>query len=163
MLALPLGLGKLDRGVNVAGQLVAQRAKEAQPYSLSCNPDLTLDLLKLRLQGRVEFLFAGQVNSELPRRRRKRPRPAADAGLLPAFPFGTDFTEVEQRLIPALQTLKSAAPVQFATLLMRGLSSRSDQRDCLDPMGLANPKNPPDWLYAAFVRGALALLSEKAA
>ena len=57
----------LDRGVNVVGQLVAHRAEEApHPYSLSCNPDLTLDLLKLRRDGRVDFLFAGQTNSELP-------------------------------------------------------------------------------------------------
>ena len=57
----------LDRGVNVVGQLVAHRAEEtARPYSLSCNPDLTLDLLALRRQGRVDFLFAGQLNSELP-------------------------------------------------------------------------------------------------
>ena len=57
----------LDRGVNVVGQLVAHRAAAApRPYSLSCNPDLTLDLLALRRDGRVDFLFAGQVNSELP-------------------------------------------------------------------------------------------------
>ena len=36
------------------------------PFSLSCNPDLTLDLLALRREGRANFLFAGQVNSELP-------------------------------------------------------------------------------------------------
>jgi acyl-CoA hydrolase len=56
----------LDRGVNVVAQLVAHRADEARPYSLSCNPDLTLDLLKLRKDARADFLFAGQVNSELP-------------------------------------------------------------------------------------------------
>jgi acyl-CoA hydrolase len=57
----------LDRGVNVIGQLVARRAGEsAHPYSLSCNPDLTLDLLDLRRAGRVNFVFAGEVNSALP-------------------------------------------------------------------------------------------------
>ena len=57
----------LDRGVNVIGQLVAHRAEAGgQPYSLSCNPDLTLDLLALRRAGRVNFVFAGQLNSELP-------------------------------------------------------------------------------------------------
>src|ERR1700726_1639584 len=35
-------------------------------------------------------------------------KPARAAGLLPSFPFGTDFTEVEQRLIPALQILQEA-------------------------------------------------------
>ena len=33
-------------------------------------------------------------------------KPAADAGLLPSFPFGTDFTAVEQRLVPALEMLE---------------------------------------------------------
>ena len=35
-------------------------------------------------------------------------KPAREAGLLPSFPFGSDFTEVEQRLIPALQLLQDA-------------------------------------------------------
>ena len=36
----------LDRGVNVVAQLVAPRSAAADaPFSLSCNPDLTLDLL----------------------------------------------------------------------------------------------------------------------
>jgi acyl-CoA hydrolase len=53
----------LANGVNVVAQLVAERASE---YSLSSNPDLTIDLLKERQSGRVKFIFAGQVNSELP-------------------------------------------------------------------------------------------------
>ncbi len=57
----------LDRGVNVVAQLVAKRGEgSGARYSLSCNPDLTLDLLKLRAEGRVDFKFIGQVNSELP-------------------------------------------------------------------------------------------------
>jgi len=53
----------IARGVNVVGQLVARRGGR---YSLSCNPDLTLDLLEARRQGRAKFLLVGQVNSELP-------------------------------------------------------------------------------------------------
>jgi len=83
-------------------------------------------------------------------------RPAADAGLLPAFPFGTDFTEVEQRLIPALQTLSSASPGRLAVLLMHGLASRSAKnKDCLARLELAQPRNLSEWLYASLVRGAL--------
>jgi acyl-CoA hydrolase len=83
-------------------------------------------------------------------------KPAADAGLLPLFPFGTDFTAIEQRLIPALEALKSASPSQLAALLMRGLGVRSDCADCLDRLGLAKPKSVTEWFYAALVRGALA-------
>ncbi len=84
-------------------------------------------------------------------------RPAADAGLLPPFPFGTDFTDVEQRLIPALEKLKAASPRQLASLLTQGLMSRQEkQKDCLDRLALATPKGLSERLYAALVRGALA-------
>ena len=82
-------------------------------------------------------------------------KPAVDAGLLATFPFGTDFTEIERRLLPALQHLKSASLGQLATLLMRGLSTRMADQDCLDRLGLAHPRNSVEWLYAALVRGAM--------
>ena len=48
----------LDRGVNVVAPTGGARAGEApHPFSLSCNPDLTLDLLALRRDGRADFLF----------------------------------------------------------------------------------------------------------
>jgi acyl-CoA hydrolase len=57
----------LQRGVNVVGQLVAKRVRGgATCYSLSCNPDITLDLLAKRQSQEVDFVFVGQVNSELP-------------------------------------------------------------------------------------------------
>jgi len=74
---------------------------------------------------------------------------------LPAFPFGTDFTQVEQRLIPALQRLQAASPMQLAALALRGLGSRGDVTDCLDRLGLTRPKSVADRFYAALVRGAL--------
>jgi acyl-CoA hydrolase len=55
------------RGVNVAAQLVAKRGEgSAARYSLSCNTDVTLDVLKARARGDAKFLLVGQVNSELP-------------------------------------------------------------------------------------------------
>lgn len=53
----------LGVGVNVVGQLVA---RQGDRFSLSCNTDITLDLLRARAEGKVEFLLAGQVNTELP-------------------------------------------------------------------------------------------------
>ena len=82
-------------------------------------------------------------------------KPAADADLLPQFPFGTDFTEVEQKLIPALEHLKSASLGELATLLWRGLLSRADHADCIARMGLTTPKSITDRLYAGLIRGAL--------
>lgn len=53
----------LDRGVNVAAQLVARRGDR---YSLSCNPDITLDLLRERAAGRADFRLVAEVNDNLP-------------------------------------------------------------------------------------------------
>lgn len=88
-------------------------------------------------------------------------RPALDAGLLATFPFGTDFTETEQRLLPALQCLKSASRSQLARLLVAGMFSRDDHQACLDRLELARPRSLAEWLYGALVRGALTSLRQK--
>src|SRR5262249_28147140 len=55
----------LQRGVNVVAQLVAKEERDgATRYSLSCNPDITLDLLDARKSGEADFLFVAQVNSD---------------------------------------------------------------------------------------------------
>src|SRR6202167_1754560 len=57
----------LARGLNVATQLVAKRVVDgAARYSLSCNTDTTLDILRARAEGRASFKLVGEVNSELP-------------------------------------------------------------------------------------------------
>src|SRR5258708_17623313 len=57
----------LTRGLNVVTQLVAKRMVDgAARYSLSCNTDTTLDILRARAEGRAAFRLIGQVNSELP-------------------------------------------------------------------------------------------------
>src|ERR1700759_3778073 len=57
----------LATGLNVVPQLVAKRVVGGVPrYSLSCNTDTTLDVLRARSQGRASFKLIGQVNSELP-------------------------------------------------------------------------------------------------
>ena len=57
----------LARGLNVVTQLVAKRVVDGVArYSLSCNTDTTLDILRARGEGRASFKLVGQVNSELP-------------------------------------------------------------------------------------------------
>jgi hypothetical protein len=85
-------------------------------------------------------------------------KPARAAGLLPAFPFGSDFTEVEQRLIPALETLHDASrsPLALAGLLMKGLRpGDASAQPALARMGLDRPNTFSDRLYRALVNGAL--------
>ncbi len=86
--------------------------------------------------------------------------PARKAGLLPPFPFGSDFTEAEQRLIPALQVLQSAqaAPLTMAGLLWEGLARTPDDadRDCLARLGLEPSATWTERFYRALVSAALA-------
>src|SRR3979411_249568 len=57
----------LERGLNVVTQLVAKRLVDGVArYSLSCNTDTTLDILRGRAEGLASFKLVGQVNSELP-------------------------------------------------------------------------------------------------
>ena len=59
----------LNLGVNVVAQLVASRPESAGRYSLSSNPEITLDLLphfaKLRRKGKA-VAMVGEVNRNLP-------------------------------------------------------------------------------------------------
>ena len=86
-------------------------------------------------------------------------KPAREQGLLPAFPFGSDFTETEKRLIPALQLLTEAQkfPGQLAGLLWQGFSGRPDaaQQEGLSRLGLDRPSNWTERLYRALVSAAL--------
>jgi len=60
-------------------------------------------------------------------------KPFQQEGLLPDYPFGTDFTELEQGLIPVLQTLEQASKSSFSIIklavkgLLEGARSNSDQ------------------------------------
>jgi hypothetical protein len=87
-------------------------------------------------------------------------QPAREAGLLPSFPFGSDFTEVEQRLIPALQLLQAVqrAPAKLPGLLFEGLTRMPAPADeeCLARLGLDHPKTLAEWFYRALVNAALA-------
>ena len=102
-----------------------------------------------------DFELSKAVRNNTPDMIERALKPAADAGLLPLFPFGTDLTEVEQRLTPALQVLKAASPMQLARLLLSGFSAPADLAS-LDRLGLAKPASLKDRLYAALVKGALA-------
>jgi hypothetical protein len=79
---------------------------------------------------------------------------------LPPFPFGSDFTDVEQRLIPALQTLQEAqrSPPRLLGLLWQGITRHPDAADseCLARLGLDRPATLAERTYRALVSAALA-------
>ena len=87
-------------------------------------------------------------------------KPAREAGLLPSFPFGSDFTATEQRLIPALQLLRDAqrTPLRLPGLLWQGFTREADAADgeCLARLGLDRPATWAERAYRALVSAALA-------
>jgi hypothetical protein len=87
-------------------------------------------------------------------------KPARDAGLLPSFPFGSDFTDTERRLIPALQILQDAqrSPLRLPGLLWQGFARSPDAADseCLARLGLDKPATWSERAYRALVSAALA-------
>ncbi len=76
---------------------------------------------------------------------------------LSPFPFGTDFTPVEQRLLFALERLQQATPAALARLALSGLFHKptSDDRAALERMELDKPKSLSDRLYRTLVKAAL--------
>jgi hypothetical protein len=86
-------------------------------------------------------------------------KPAREADLLPSFPFGSDFTDVEMRLIPALQILQDAqrVPRRLPGLLWQGFVGAPDAADeqCLARLGLDKPATLAERGYRALVSAAL--------
>lgn len=76
----------IRQGVNLILQLVSPLEAESdggacsatQRYSLSCNPDISADLLDRRRSGEMPIISVGQVNSALPFMRGEADRPASD-------------------------------------------------------------------------------------
>ena len=87
-------------------------------------------------------------------------KPAREAGLLPSFPFGCDFTAAEQRLLPALLILQDAqsSPQRLLVLLWQGLTRHPDAADheCLTRLGLDRPATFSERGWRALVSAALA-------
>jgi acyl-CoA hydrolase len=95
-----------------------------------------------------------------PERIRKALKPARDAGILPAFPFGTDFTESEQQLLPALEILKQTSHSKTAllNLFINGLiykNAVSIEKKCLERMQLHAPRNLKEYYYQKILSAAL--------
>jgi acyl-CoA hydrolase len=84
--------------------------------------------------------------------------PARRQGLLPTFPLGTEMTEVEQRLAPALSDLKSAGPADLVRSLWAGLADwrlAPAERAALERLDLAAPATLTQHALRAIVVGTL--------
>ncbi len=89
---------------------------------------------------------------------RKWLEPHKDA-LLPRFPFGTDFSEIEQYLLPALADLRraSAHVPALASRVLRGVQGRParSEHDALDRMAMVHPVGIKARVAQLALRGAL--------
>ena len=56
----------LEKKIDVVMQMVATNTDEISDLSLSCNPDITLELLAARTAGDNEFTLIGEINNALP-------------------------------------------------------------------------------------------------
>jgi acyl-CoA hydrolase len=117
--------------------------------------------LRLRAMeaGKLPLVRFRVKSDNIPDRIERALAPARDAGLLSAFPLGTDFDAVELRLLPALGRLRAAEGRTPALLglLRRGLAARptADDRQALARMGLDRPRGLKARLYAALLLGAM--------
>ena len=66
-------------------------------------------------------------------------------GLLPDYPFGTDFTELEQRLIPVLEKLQqaSSSKLDLFKLVVKGMKTNTTESDneIIKRLGLEHPSS----------------------
>jgi acyl-CoA hydrolase len=86
--------------------------------------------------------------------------PFRHKGLLPKFPFGSDFTEVEQRLLPALEWLKASSGNRRGKLrLLRAVCRPGEavpgEAEALARMDLAAPLRLADRLQRRLLLAAL--------
>jgi len=81
-------------------------------------------------------------------------------GQLPVFPFGSDFDEVEQRLLPALEWLQSRSSRwrgrwQVLRAAVRPGEAMEDEGAALARMGLDAPKGLPERIQRRLLQAAL--------
>lgn len=85
---------------------------------------------------------------------RQKLEPFRSAGLLPDYPLGSDFTEVEQRLVRALAWLKrntATTAGRLRTLARAVTGGGTDDREAMARMGFETPKGIHQKLMARLV------------
>ena len=112
-----------------------------------------------RRAGKLEASF------RLPETARNRPEiieaalaPARRDGLLPAFPLGSEMTDVEQGLAGTLTFLKSAGYGELLATIaggIRGAAPSAKERAALDRLSLASPATLRDRALRAVVLGGM--------
>ena len=112
-----------------------------------------IDIAKQSKKLRMDFIGEPEWSRNTPLRLRETLAPFRKDGTLPDYPLGSDFTEVEQRLVKALGWLKantSTTTSKISTVL-RALATSTDDREALARMGLESARTIAERLEAKLV------------
>lgn len=107
-----------------------------------------------------DFRIPEAWRNNTPGRLRDALQPARDAGLLPPFPLGCDFTDVEQRLLPALGWLRDHSEgwrnrLQLLAAALRPGPAQAGEGDALRRMGLVTPRGIGERVQRRLLQTAL--------
>lgn len=115
---------------------------------------------------RLDFVAEAEWSRNTPQRLRDTLAPFRDDGTLPDYPLGSDFTEVEQRLVKALGWLKAETgtlPGKLRTIGSALFASGTTDAEALQRMALDRPASAGEWLYARLVSLALSKTGSRSA
>lgn len=125
-----------------------------------------LEKAKQSKKLRVDFAAEPEWLRNTPQRLREALAPFRNDGTLPDYPLGSDFTEVEQRLVKALGWLKAGTdtlPRKLWTVCGALFAGRRTDAEALRRMALDRPANAGEWLYARLVSRALSKTGPRSA
>lgn len=107
---------------------------------------------------RADYTPPSRIRGNTPQRLRAALAPSRSNGTLPDYPLGSDFTDVEQRLVRALGWLKASAATRSGKLrtVLRALAAgRNGDVEAFLRMGLDHPHGAEEWLEARLLALAL--------
>jgi acyl-CoA hydrolase len=105
-----------------------------------------------------DYVLPERYRHNLPQALEDKLHPWAEAGLLPDFPFGTDFSEDELHIVRALKKLKHAShhPSELVTMAVKSLwEGREAPHAYLERLGLAEAHSFKDLFVRRLFAGNL--------
>jgi len=117
-----------------------------------------IEIAKQSKKLRMDFTGEPEWSRNTPQRLRETLTPFRKDGTLPDYPLGSDFTEVEQRLVKALGWLKvetATLPKKLITVVKAVFGNVKDDKAALQRMGLESPSGLVAKLEARLVAYAL--------
>lgn len=120
------------------------------------------EIVRAAIRGKKlsrDFKIPDAWKSNTPEALADKLRPLKARGLFSEFPFGSDFTPIEQRLLPALAWLAKQSKSEdwgalAGAIALPGKIAETDA--CIERLGLSKPSSVKERMLARLVRGALA-------